>query len=69
MSTIFTDDFAHSDDVEISIGDPRIGYRGRELCITANDTREVRIVLTDEQLVRLSEQIELAGIDWREEPA
>ncbi|MGM0783874.1 MAG: hypothetical protein ACQEUM_07165 [Pseudomonadota bacterium] len=66
MSTIFTDDFVHSSDVELSIGDPQIGYRGRELCITAKDGQEVRLTLTDEQLASLAAEIEMAGIGWRE---
>lgn len=67
MSTIFTEDLAYLD-TDISIGDPEIGRRGRELCLSA-EGHEVRVMLTEEQLATLAAEIEVAGIGWREVPA
>lgn len=60
MSTIFTDDIT-GEQAEITVGDPALGRKGRELCI-ASATHEVRVFLTDEQLSELAEEIEMAGI-------
>ena len=61
MSTIFTDDFAYHE-IDIEIGDPVIGQQGRELCMSAGDHKEIRVMLTDGQLAELADAIETAGI-------
>lgn len=53
MATIYTDSLAFND-IDIVLGDARIGRKGRELCFSSdNDEIEVRIVLSDEQLSAL----------------
>lgn len=53
MTTIFTDDFCFTD-LDISIGDPSMGYKGRDLIFTSED-REIRVRLLDEQLQALAD--------------
>lgn len=61
MSTIFTDDFAYQE-VDFEIGEPSLGHAGRELCMSSGD-KEIRVVLTDEQLGELANLIAMEGIE------
>ena len=56
MTTIFTDDFAHTG-VEITIDPQSLGYKGRQLIFTTDDNREFRLQLNDDQLTDLCDRL------------
>ena len=63
MATIYTDTFV-STDCDIEIGEPSMGYEGRELILSAGDEQEIRVRLTDEQFRRLADALRLNGYMW-----
>jgi len=60
MTTIFTDDFAYTG-MDISLDEPDIGYKGRQLVFACDDEREFRIKLSDAQLEELLDILILGG--------
>ena len=60
MATIFTEIFAYSD-IDIEIGDQLIGYKGRELIFSKNESDEIRVTLSDEQLQELADVLQIKG--------
>ena len=65
MTTIFTDDFSY-EEIDIEIGQPSIGHKGRELILTTNSAREFRVNLSDEQLESLAEALSFSGFVAKE---
>jgi len=62
MTTIFTDDFCYRE-TEITLDDPQIGSKGRDLIFASTEDKEVRITLTDDQLSELADTLFLSGFE------
>lgn len=60
MTTIFTDDFAYTG-LDVSLDEPELGRKGRQLILTTDDNREFRVYLNDEQLQDLADTLKLEG--------
>lgn len=67
MTTIFTDDFSY-ENTDISLGDPHLGRKGRELIFTTASDREFRVNLSDDQLKELADVLLLNGYVPTNEP-
>ncbi|MCK2042544.1 hypothetical protein KZO83_07560 [Chromohalobacter sp. TMW 2.2308] len=61
MSTIYTDRFAY-EKADIEIAPPTLGHGEYELCIST-EKHEVRLELTEEQLLEIVDQVKRQGIE------